>query len=363
MATLTAVEPVAERVTAHLYALLFLRRPELRAFFPAAMDTQRDRLFQGLLTAARNAGDPAALADQLGRSGRSHRKYGVQASHFGPLGSCLLEALARYCGSEWDAETETAWQRVWALISRTMIEAADRAAATAPAWWQAEVVTHERRTRDIAVVTVRPDQPYPFVAGQYADLETPWWPRVWRRFSFACAPRADGLLTFHVKAVPAGWVSGALVRRARPGDLLRLGPPGGGMVVDHNGGADLLCLGGGTGIAPVQALLEDIAARGSAGRKVTVFYGARRDEDLYALDSLRGLARTHSWLSVRPAVSDRPTTLGLAGTVPEMVGRFGPWEDHDVCLSGPPAMIRSGIDALHEAGVPGERIRHDLAAD
>ena len=114
-----------------------------------------------------------------------------------------------------------------------MIDAAAADELEAPAWWQAEIVAHERRTPDVAVVTFRPDQPYPFLAGQYTSLETPWWPRIWRHYSFASAPRSDGLLTFHVKAVPTGWVSTALVHRARRGDVVRLGPPEGSMTVDH----------------------------------------------------------------------------------------------------------------------------------
>src|SRR5689334_8105143 len=91
-------------------------------------------------------------------------------------------------------------------------------------WWYAEVVAHDLRTPDVAVLTLRPDQPYPFLAGQYTSVETPWWPRIWRHYSFASTPRSDGLLTIHVKAVPGGWVSNALVHRARPGDVIRLGP-------------------------------------------------------------------------------------------------------------------------------------------
>ncbi|MFJ6212013.1 globin domain-containing protein [Streptomyces sp. NPDC092296] len=357
-ASLAALEPVAERATAHFYALVFLRHPELRSLFPAAMDVQRDRLFRALLTAARSAEDPAALTAQLAPLGRSHRRYGVRSEHYAPFGECLVAALARYCGHHWDAETESAWQRVYGLIARTMTGAAESSAT--PSWWQAEIVAHEQRTREIAAVTVRPDQPYPYLAGQYTTLETPWWPRVWRPYSIACAPRADGLLTFHVKAVPAGWVSNALVHRARPGDVLRLGQPEGRMVVDHSGGGSLLCLGGGTGIAPIKALVEDVAGHGAGARAVTVFYGARRNEDLYELHALLRLAQQHPWLSVHPVISDQ-RTLGLSGTLPEVVPRYGPWDRHDAYLSGPAAMVRRGTEALLRAGVPAERIRHDLA--
>ncbi|MCG6494708.1 globin domain-containing protein [Kitasatospora sp. A2-31] len=364
-ASLAVVEPVADRATAHFYALIFLHHPEVRALFPAAMDVQRDRLFRALLMAARSAGDPDGLRAYLGALGRGHRRYGTLTGHYGPVGECLVAALARYSGSRWDGETELAWRRVYGLVSSIMIEAAEEAARTSPPWWQGEVVAHERRTPDVAVLTVRPDQAYPYRAGQYTSLETPWWPRVWRHFSFATAPRPDGLLTFHVKAVQAGWVSNALVHRAAPGDVLRLGPPTGGMTLDHTSGADLLCLGGGTGIAPIRALVEEVAEYGAGGRSVEVFYGARQAAELYELEALAALAARHGWLTVRPVLSG-PGASGsgaLAGELPEVVGRFGPWAGRDAYLSGPPAMVRRGVGVLLRAGVVPERIRHDLVGD
>ncbi|MFF1787189.1 globin domain-containing protein [Kitasatospora sp. NPDC058243] len=363
-ASLVVVEPVADRATAHFYALIFLHHPEVRALFPAAMDVQRDRLFRALLAAARSADDPAGLRVHLGALGRGHRRYGTLTGHYGPVGECLVQALARYAGSRWDAETELAWRRVYRLVSSIMIEAAEDAARTSPPWWQGEVVRHERRTRDVAVITVRPDQAYPYRAGQYTSLETPWWPRVWRHFSFASAPRPDGLLTFHVKAVQAGWVSNALVHRAAPGDVLRLGPAAGTMTADHVAGADLLCLGGGTGIAPIRALVEEVAECGTPVGAVDVFYGARRAADLYELDGLDELARRLPWLAVRPVLSGAgPAEGALTGELPEVVGRFGPWAGREAFLSGPPAMVRRGVGVLLRSGVPAERIRHDLVGD
>ncbi|MFD9124493.1 globin domain-containing protein [Kitasatospora sp. NPDC059571] len=364
-ASLAVVEPVADRATAHFYALIFVHHPEVRALFPAAMDVQRDRLFRALLTAARNAHDPAALTEYLAALGRGHRKYGTLAGHYGPVGECLVAALAKYAGNRWDAATELAWRRVYGLVSRIMVDAAEEAAQGSPAWWQAEVVAREQSTPDVAVLTLRPDQPYPYRAGQYASVETPWWPRVWRHFSFGCAPRPDGLLTFHVKAVQAGWVSTALVRRAAPGDVLRLGPAAGGMTADRARGNGLLCLGGGTGIAPITALVEEIAESGADGRRVQVYYGARQASELYGLPALRTLADRHRWLTVHPVVSDRRVAPGeaLAGELPEVVARYAPWHGHDAFLSGPPAMVRRGTALLQQAGVPADRIHHDLVGD
>ncbi|MCX4235462.1 globin domain-containing protein [Streptomyces sp. A15ISP2-DRY2] len=355
--TMAEVAPVADKVTSYFYALLFVRHPDLRPLFPAAMDTQRDRLLKALLTAAEHIDNTDVLVSYLQNLGRGHRKYGTRPEHYPAVGECLLGALSRFAEEAWDGETEAAWVRAYTKISQVMIDAAAADELRAPAWWYAEVVSHELRTPDVAVVTVRPDQPYPFLAGQYASLETPWWPRVWRHYSFASAPRSDGLLSFHVKAVPAGWVSSALVHRARPGDTVRLGPPAGSMTVDHTTDSGLLCLGGGTGIAPIKALVEDVAEHGQR-RPVEVFYGARTGHDLYDIDTMLRLQQSHSWLAVRPIV-DQQAHLQL----PDAVREYGPWDEYDAYLSGPPGMIRNGVDALRDIGIPSARIRHDAVED
>ncbi|MFG2652651.1 globin domain-containing protein [Streptomyces sp. NPDC048436] len=349
--TMAEIGPVSDKVTSYFYALLFTRHPDLRPLFPAAMDTQRDRLLKALLTAAEHIDHTDVLLAYLKNLGRGHRKYGTQPEHYPAVGECLIGSLSRYASAVWDDDTEAAWVRTYTKISQIMIDAAAADELRAPAWWLAEVVSHDLRTPDIAVVTVRPDQPYPFLAGQYTSLETPWWPRIWRHYSFASAPRSDGLLSFHVKAVPAGWVSNALVHHARPGDVLRLGPPAGSMTVDHTTDSGLLCLGGGTGIAPIKALVEDVAEHGER-RPVEVFYGARTDHDLYDIDTMMRLQQTHPWLAVRPVVDDH-------AQFPDAVREFGPWNEFDAYLSGPPGMIRSGVDALRDVGIPAGRIRHD----
>ncbi|MEU3493118.1 globin domain-containing protein [Kitasatospora cineracea] len=363
-AALAAVAADADRAMAHFHALVFLRHPELRAMFPAAMDEQRTRLFRALRLCASRAGDPVALREYLGPLGRRHRKYGALPRHYASVADCLVAALARYGGSGWDGRTEAAWRRLLALVVRLMAEGADEEARSTPPWWQAEVVEHRQATRDVAVLTLRPDQAYPFRAGQWAAVETPWWPRVWRPYSFGSAPRADGLLTLHVKAVQAGWVSNALVHRARPGDVLRLGAAEGAMTVDHAAGEDLLCLGGGTGIGPVAALVEEVAERGAAGRRVEVFYGVRRAAELYRLEELRELASRHSWLTVRPVVSESAGAPAgaLVGDLPEAVARYAPWHGFAAYLSGPAAMVRAGAAVLRRCGVPEGSVRHDLAA-
>jgi NAD(P)H-flavin reductase len=110
---------------------------------------------------------------------------------------------------------------------RAMFPAAKDDAAESPAWWMATVTGIELRGPDIAVLTLQPEQPLNYLPGQHISVQTPHWPRLWRTYSIANAPRADGLLRLHVRAVTGGLVSPVLVHQVRAGDPLVLGAPPG----------------------------------------------------------------------------------------------------------------------------------------
>ena len=352
----------SDRVVSHFYATLFTEYPALRDMFPPMMDAQRDRLFQALARVVGQAEHPDTLADYLRQLGRDHRKFGAQPEHYDVLWRCLISALKRYAGSAWIPDMDTAWLAAYQLIAGTMIEAAEEDAHLKPAWWTARVVGHELRSRDIAVLTLQPDAPYEFRAGQYLSLETQRWPRVWRHYSIASAPRSDNTVTLHVRAIPAGWVSNALVNHTRIGDTVRLGPPLGTMFCNTMSARNVLCVAGGTGLAPIKAILEDMATW-NTNRQVRLFYGVRRDDELYDLADLHRLAERLPWLSVVTPVSHDPHHPGERGMLPDVVARHGEfhdhWAGHDVYVSGSVPMVRATIARLQELDIPLANIRFD----
>ena len=174
----------------------------------------------------------------------------------------------------------------------------------------------------------------------------------------ANAPRADGLLRFHVRAVPAGWVGGALVRHTAVGDTLLLGHAAGTMTLAPDSGRPILCVAGGTGLAPLKALVEEAAAR-DLRRDVHLLIGARTAAELYDLPDLRALEERTPWLRVVPVVSDDPSYEGMRGLVPDALARFPDWSGHDAYVAGPPAMIERTVTVLDDLGVPADRIRYD----
>ncbi|MFK0296288.1 globin domain-containing protein [Streptomyces sp. NPDC090442] len=355
--SVAVVGPYAADMTVFFYAILFARYPQTRGLFPENLDVQRDRLLRGLLRIVDLVDDRENLVRFCGRLGRDHRKFGAVDGHYPAVGECLLASLARYAGPAWSPKVAAAWRHGYGIVAQVMMHAAEEDARTAPAVWEAEIIAHRYRGHGIAEITVRPDAPYPYTAGQYASMETPWQPKTWRYYSPAHAPRPDNTVTFHVRALPQGRVSQDLVYRAKHGDMVQLGPPDGDMTLDLCSDRDLVCVAGGTGVAPIKALVEE-AARTGRERPVEVFLGARTAEELYGLEDMLRMSQRHHWLTVRAAVSHE-RIAGLEGTLPHVLNEFGPWHWHQAFLSGPASMVKQASAALTRQGIPQEHIQFD----
>jgi len=354
----TLVEGEADDLANYFYARLFLADPGLRELFPVEMTGVRSRLLSALVNVIQTIDDPERFDQYLRHLGRDHRKFHVIPDHYGVMGTALLDALRHYAGERWSIEYDQAWRDAYDAMATKMLYGAEQDSERPP-FWHAQVVSHARRARgDVAVFTCRPLMPYPFRAGQYVSLECPQQPRMWRTYSIANAPQSSATLEFHVRAVGAGWVSSALVRRLQIGDLIRLGSPMGSMTLDRHSTRDIVCVAGGTGLAPIKSLVEELT-RYNRTRWVHVFLGARDRDDFYDLPALTHLAARYPWLSVVTACSDDLTYPGERGEICDVVERYGPWADHDFFVSGSPAMVKATLGTLVRIGIPSIRIRYD----
>jgi NAD(P)H-flavin reductase/hemoglobin-like flavoprotein len=356
------VEEHQDKVAGYFYARIFLSYPDLRDLFPVHMDMQRSRLLNAIVTAVQTLDDPERFDEYLKALGRDHRKFHVEPAHYEVVGGALIEAMRTYAGEQWSVEYDQAWADAYAVIAARMLSGAEADNANPP-YWYAEVVAHERRAKDIAVFTVQPMQPLEFRAGQYVSIECPrFQPRLWRTYSVANAPRRDNTLEFHVRALGAGWVSSALVRRLQVGDMIRLAAPMGTMNLDRRSTRDAVFIAGGTGLAPIKSLLEELT-RYNRTRWVHVFFGAKNREELYDLPDLNRLAARYPWLSVVTACSDDEGFGGEHGNISDVVARYGPWSDHDFFVSGSGMMVKATLKTLAELQVPSIRIKYDSFSD
>ncbi|MFE4518982.1 globin domain-containing protein [Kitasatospora sp. NPDC056783] len=346
---LDVISPLADLID-HLYLVMFSHRPYLRPLFPASMEFQQlhlERIFHHLID---NLDRPAELERTLRQLGRDHRKLGVRPVHYEAFEEALCAAVRHRAGERWTDELEGAWVRMLRFAVGAMVAGAD-SALTEPPYWHAVVTGHERRRPDLAVVRVRTGEPYPYRAGQYGTVEHPALPHTWRQYSMGCAPRADNELEFHVRRTGPGGVSSALVEHTSVGDRLRLGPPRGSLMPDEDQ-RDLLLVAGGTGLAPMKAIIEQQTAHRPTGRMVHLFVGARDRTDLYDWQSLSELGLHKPWLTVTPVT---------VGELADTVAAAGDWRDHLACVTGPIGMVGSVRTRLAAAGLPPAQIRFDQA--
>ncbi len=126
---------------------------------------------------------------------------------------------------------------------------------------------------------------------------------------------------------------------------------------------DLLCIAGGTGLAPIKALIEQAISGPVAVRRrsITLFFGGRQYFDLYDLEDLQLLESACPALRVIPVLSDEPGFSGLAGLLPDVVSGHGRFENTDAYICGPPAMV-SQTAAVLAASMPAAQIHHDRVA-
>lgn len=243
--------------------------------------------------------------------------------------------------------------------------------------WNAEVVQYHRLRNDLAVIRLVGDA-IPFEAGQSLEVTVPQNARLSRRYSSAMPPSLDGKLEFHVRAVPAGWVSGSIVNETRPGHIWQLRDPAGSLRIDDSG-RDVVMIAGGTGLAPMRSLILDLARR-ETPPSVTLFVGGRSPRDLYAADLLWILASELPWLTIVPVVDQLKDPWApdrwhdtIRSEIDGTTGVFGPehcWEgsladvmsvqepflDRQVLVCGSPGMEAATVAALLANGTPEEAI-------
>jgi CDP-4-dehydro-6-deoxyglucose reductase len=199
-----------------------------------------------------------------------------------------------------------------------------------------------------------------WLPGQYLDVLLDEGRR--RPFSIANHPQPDGAIEMHVRHVAGGgftsWVNDAL----QEGDSLRIEGPLGTFVPREDSERPMIFMAGGTGFAPVKAIVEHFLALGTR-RPMRVYWGARNVADLYLRELAEGWTRTAHDLAFHAVISDpeQAANSGLrTGLVHEAVLEDQPdLAGYDVYMSGPPAMIDAGRKLFINANLPEDRLYYD----
>ena len=358
-----------DRVTKHghavplfFYSHLFVCHPEVRSMFPLSMSNQRDKFVSALGRIVSHVDQIENDETFLQHLGRDHRKYAVVTEHYNAVGASLFATLKQFLGSEWDEDLAADWAAAYQVIARIMVEAAETSSDTSPDWYDADVVSVERRMMDLTLFRIQPRHELRYLPGQSLSMEIPQRPQMWRYFSPANAPRPDGSIDLHVQQIDGGQVSTPLVRSVKVGDTVKLGAPVGDRLTrKDNDSTDLLMVAGGTGLAPLRAVLEQIDVewqRYGAAPRVHLLHGVRMPWHLYERPLLRELVKTRPWFDYTEVVSDDPSYPGTRGKVGSVAARQH-LNGRTAMVCGGPQMVAHTLEALTTAGMRTEDIKYE----
>ncbi len=187
-----------------------------------------------------------------------------------------------------------------------------------------------------------PSERLQFLAGQYIDFLLRDGRR--RSFSIANAPHDDELIELHIKRIEGGRFTDDAFAELKEKAVLRLEGPFGNFYLREESPRPILFVAGGTGFAPIKAILEHAFAE-NVTRPLHFYWGARSRRDLY-LDALpRAWAEQHPHFSYTPVLSEplpEDDWNGAQGYVTDAVLRDHPaLIAYDVYASGPPVLVQA----------------------
>ncbi len=209
------------------------------------------------------------------------------------------------------------------------------------------------------------DEPFDVRPGKFVAIDTEHPELGYRRSPYCLygASPAARTFTLLVRVVPQGPVSvflGDLI----PGDVVSFRGPSGHSMIPREAGTHLLLIATGVGLGPCRLLLRWLADN-DPGRRATLYWGLRLEDDVCLLDELillgRALPRFDWYLSLS---QPPPTWPGLRGrvthSVPPLLATLA---DKHFYLTCNGAMVAEMSAALREVGVPTGRIYEESFFD
>jgi len=222
---------------------------------------------------------------------------------------------------------------------------------------KATVEAIEDQTHDIKRLLLRPAKPIAFSPGQYVQLQ--FTPEHARPYSMAglCS---DGLLEFHVRLVPDGRVTGYIAHTLQVGQAVKVSGPLGSAYLRQKHEGPMLCVAGGTGLAPILSILRGAMAAGMAN-PIHLYYGVRSPRDIYGLPWLAELQQAHPALTVHVVVaSGGDPAQHRCGLVTDAIVQdhsdLSGWRAY---LCGSPPMVEAATVVARRQGIDPGRIYAD----
>ncbi|WP_028603456.1 2Fe-2S iron-sulfur cluster-binding protein [Ottowia thiooxydans] len=221
---------------------------------------------------------------------------------------------------------------------------------------KATVVAIEDQTHDIKRLRLKAAKPLEFSPGQYAQLQ--FTPEHIRPYSMA-GLHGDSELEFHVRLVEGGRVTSYIANTLKVGDAVRVSGPLGSAYLRRKHEGPMLCVAGGTGLAPILSIIRGVIDSGMSN-PIHVYFGVRSERDIYGRDWLLALQRQHPQLHVHIAVTSGKADSCRTGLVTEAITQD--WKSltgFRAYLCGAPPMVEAATLLVRQLGVLPEQIYAD----
>lgn len=227
----------------------------------------------------------------------------------------------------------------------------------------ARVADLQRLADDVMAVYLQlpGNQLLDFTPGQYLNVLTP---QGARSFSIANAsemlPDEPPWVELHIRLVPDGQFTPSVFSTLKKGTVWRIEAPHGSFAWQMSD-RPAICIAGGTGLAPIKSMLESQLRTGGLQRAVSVYWGVRTAQDVYAPALLE--AWRQQGIQSQVVLSAGNTELDTAhahGWVHEIVMQeVDNLADYDVYVCGPPPLVQAVEDTFVSAGLPEEQLFKD----
>ena len=181
-----------------------------------------------------------------------------------------------------------------------------------------------------------------------------------RAFSIASEPEID---TFELFVVKAHDGHTSYFVNAKVGEVFNITGPHGQFKFDASADKKILCLAGGTGMAPFMSMFRHIR-RINAGTDSRMIYSIKYPTEIIRKQELQGLEGQIALKTLvtvtRPAQGDGWT--GQTGHIDaNMIKAFAPdYMERSPYICGPLAFVKAVKDALISLGVPQNKIKADV---
>jgi len=196
-------------------------------------------------------------------------------------------------------------------------------------------------TTDIITIELEniSDKKFKFLAGQYAELKFSNLDS--RQFSMANCPSEDKL-EFHIKILDEGLVSDYVSKELSIEEKVLITGPFGNSYLRENHKGPILCVAGGTGLAPILSIALSYQEK-KMKQPAYIYVGAKTENDFYYLDQFIKIAKNNSKFKFFPIISEQKNTSNFrTGLVTDVI--IEDIEDFDgfkAYLAGPPPMVEA----------------------